>query len=355
MIYILVIITIIILFWSKYLFKKPHPFWDTQNVSRKYQVIGRISKNKPTPLKLSRDIKKDFISPSLVDSYKVKQLLLFLNTHYIKGFQYSQAFLEWSLYNTAILMFQHKKTIIGSITNHDMLICINQTSYPFGYVDYLCVNSTYRNRYIAPQLISHLISMYPSSYYFVFKKDDNPLPFDYLCKFNYHLLDLSQHKILNNSNRYHFMHKSDLEESYKIFKRYSKQFVFSIEFTYKQFCDIYFPKKNVLYTFIDKQNGNILNIFSFYLSKIFYLGKIYYIAEILFMISKNNEYYTNLEFIIKYCQVLNIDYLSVSDMNGLNTLLKKGDFQKGKNSYLQLYNFGFKHTLSPQQIFFPLP
>ena len=72
------------------------------------------------------------------------------------------------------------------------------------------------------------------------------------------------------------------------------------------------------------------------------------------MISKNNKYHTNLKFIIKYCQNLNVDYLSISNMNGLDKLLKIEDFQKGKTSYIQLYNFGFKHTL-PQHIFFPLP
>ena len=177
--YILLFIVIIFLVICSYI-KYKYGFWAYQPVFHVYDLGYFIyppgiivhdlpQKNKYTNFKNVSTFVFDAITP-----YQIEKLVNFVKTNYLQNrfmpdrkticpyFQGHNTKSFVSFYNEPILLLDSKNgntidenKLIGVMTSRPIHISINNPSSKFDayYVDYLCVDASYRKKGIAPQLI----------------------------------------------------------------------------------------------------------------------------------------------------------------------------------------------------------
>ena len=177
--YILLFIVIIFLVICSYI-KYKYGFWAYQPVFHVYDLGYFIyppgiivhdlpQKNKYTNFKNVSTFVFDAITP-----YQIEKLVNFVKTNYLQNrfmpdrkticpyFQGHNTKSFVSFYNEPILLLDSKNgntidenKLIGVMTSRPIHISINNPSSTFDayYVDYLCVDASYRKKGIAPQLI----------------------------------------------------------------------------------------------------------------------------------------------------------------------------------------------------------
>jgi hypothetical protein len=90
------------------------------------------------------------------------------------------------------IMNKKDNYVSGCISARKVNVILDNKEYIIWYVDHLALKISERNNRIATDLISYMIKD-TGAYVIIFKKDNQPLPFKYFCKYNYYkVLDKSQ-------------------------------------------------------------------------------------------------------------------------------------------------------------------
>ena len=191
MIIIIAIVVIAIILIRIYY--KGNKFWDKQPVSRSLkQSEGIITNIMPDIL----PSKKGQIVRYL-GNQSYSDIGLFLSKNYIKGYIYDTAKINWSLSmpymveRNRIAIYSHNR-IISFISGKPFIVKLNNKELKLHYIDYLSVHKEHRNKNLAPIIISNIAKLCYTPEYtcYLFKKENNPLPFKYISKCKYFYYDL---------------------------------------------------------------------------------------------------------------------------------------------------------------------
>ena len=230
----------IILYLCSFIYLKiKHPFWFSQPVSQYtdlFKIEGIITENIPKPIKIKNyDIE-------IIDTQNKKNIdniCNLLNNNYniddSYRFNYDEKYIRWTL-NTPYKHYNIKSDnkwslgiydqgkLISFINGKPIDLYINNKNLPCFYVDYLCIDKKYRKQNLAQSIITHMANNGFVDYFklFIFKKELFPLPFKFISKYNYYIIN---RKEINNT--YDFLKKidkniqeKDLIELYNFYTKY---------------------------------------------------------------------------------------------------------------------------------------
>lgn len=347
---------IILLTIIYYLFiKNNHVFWNSQPVSRKSMLFnykeGVI--DKPKNIIIDTDLDKDYQWSNITNTSLFKK---FLQKNYSKYELYSNEYLNWILNtpydhifkldiknrNKLNIALLYKNKLIGTITGKPIILKIKNNIVEGFYVDFLCIDKKYRNKKLAPKLISKILSIWKKHNLdtHIFKIDNKSLPFDYIGCYNYYYYDIkTKNNILLPNVNIKELNNDILEDSYDFFysqiKKYNLYQIMTLdEFKY------YFLPNNFIKTYIIFDNENKINGFiSITLMNYkhpFQKNKIAKCLELSYLFIDNPYYIFNI-----LDKFNNHDYLIfVNIMENYKLLdILETDVNKGHNTYYHLYNY----------------
>lgn len=357
---IIFIIILFLIFLNYFYYSYRHRFWRKQPISNMFYFNYKdtvISYKIPKSIKISEKY-------SIKDIQNLEGLELvynFLNKNYqnSKNDEYiSFKYFLWSLkapftYDSLILCIFNNSNIIGSISGKGINIKLNNYQLTTTYVDYLCIDKLYRSQNLSPLLISHLAEKgFKNSKIYIFKKEDNPLPFRPIITYHNYCLkyEILKKKIEIKKN-YDFIKRLEPKNIFKCFEYYSnfckKNYDFYRIYSIFEF-KYYFTKNNYNKhgeTFFFETNNIIRGIISFYpLILKNNSNKLYY--QIKFILADNEEIINNLfSFFIIYISN-NTDLVIISDLGHHNIIIERYNFVKDMITNIHMYNYHVNKNLS---------
>jgi hypothetical protein len=371
------LITICYIVYPK-IFPTTHAFWDQQPVIR--SLTSKSSQQFSTSLIITD--RKQFPKPTTNHNYQVYyfdikakresiDLQRFWNAHFIKGYQYTIPFLQWSLpiINDGNICLRQGTTIIGTISTRQYSLVMGDDTRAIGYVDYLAIHKKYRNQRLAPILISETVARYPNQdrMSFVFRIEDNPLPFLPLLEYRYYVYSLEQLSnpisLFTPSQGLTALTKSDLKDAWNFYQQESQIYPFRVDLSLDEFERWFLPRPGVVYTYIKRNNGEITSIVSGFKCKVvnksfFLTSQSVTIMEISLILSKPNilamtgGIISDMYGFLKITEQIGVDYVVAPNTGPNKSFLKVLGFTPGKRCYLQLYNLSFNQQLAPGDVLF---
>lgn len=331
----LLISTICLIYMGNY--KIYHPFWDKQPVMRKItSKYGSIGINPKFNIKLSPSQK------FVINKYPIKKIQTFLENNFTNNYNVNQVYLKYILTKGCNICLLEKNKLIGFIHCDPIQIQYKHHSHIFQYVDYLCVDKQYRNKCIAPILISKMIDMYKNRQEsFLFKIDYTPLPYQHFISSQYYIKDITKLRptIVNNVSEltpYNFF------QYYNYTNTLLKRFIMRKEYTKDEFFHVFLDKKILNYFIIQNENNiktiivgkkNIYNVGN----NIFNCFEVdYIIGEMRFI---KDVYYS----ISNYLKLNGYNYISIPCIGSNIKFIKDNDFTRGPPVYYYTYNFSLPH------------
>lgn len=347
-----VIILIFILFIVWYMFRKRgHAFWDRQPVSRKGgSGEGIVSDIIPKPIEVAHPNVIETVSPD--DTSFHRAFARFLNGHYVKDYIFDQKYISWllghpGLQKRNITTIQQNREIIGTIMSKPYSIVINGNTVPTNYVDMLSVHVKHRNKNYAPVLISNMLTNSCDETYktCIFKKEEKPLPFNYICKTKYHSKDVTRKVRVDPKYTLTPTTPDDLEYVYRLYNQESVK--------YK--CFPILDDAQVKYIFgtnalIFKDGGVPKGVMTYTINHIDNTST--KIAEITLLLCEDDSYVEAMKHMINYCHTHKIDILLCIDMAKNRKCIDTLGFDKGLDVYFQMYNYAVNIPLNSTDILF---
>lgn len=369
-----------------------HLFWDKEPINNiknsnnnNYEILN---KEKKKIIHMSYELPENFSWYNFDINNDINDIYKFLDKNYIKNdnliFNYSREFLKWILSNPncnkeLFVGVKFNDKIVGSIIGIPTKIKCCDKSIDIITINFLCVHRKLRNKYLAPLLIkeitrrTNLLNIWqavftddinigtPYSSSQIYHKIVNlkkALFVDFISldkSLTYEKLDIkikNKFKINNNlKNYFKILEKEDLLETYDFYNKNIKNKKIYFNYSFEEFCHMFNPINNIIYTFILKKNNKITDMFSFYLLNYKidntneFLKNVYYsliinnslsgvdiINDSLFFINK-----LNIDIINIYENQYNI--LNEKDLENLNFIIGTGKC----NFYI--YNWSIKDIL----------
>ena len=170
-----IIIYLSIIFYYKY----RHPFWYQQPVDFLFTLDtdeGRIGM-----LDYNHRYKKGFSCSTWSNK---ENILEFLNNHFQPG-GYTFSYTDSCLNNCYFFKISRNDEICGCISAKSIYSSIKGIKQQIFYVDHLVVKGKYQGQGLATDLIACVLDSIGDHVY-LFKKDIQPLPFKYFCKYKYY-------------------------------------------------------------------------------------------------------------------------------------------------------------------------
>ncbi|SBT78938.1 glycylpeptide N-tetradecanoyltransferase, putative [Plasmodium ovale] len=211
-------------------------------------------------------------------------------------FNYSSEFLLWALTSPNYLKTWHigvkyeaTKKLIGFISAIPTDICINKKVVKMAEVNFLCVHKTLRSKRLAPVLIKEVTrrinleniwqAIYTAGVYLPKPVSDaryyhRSINVKKLIEIGFSSLNprltmsraIKLYKVddtLNLTNL-RLMKKKDVEGVHKLLTTYLEQFNLYAVFTKEEIAHWFLPIENVIYTYVNEEDGVIKDMISFY-------------------------------------------------------------------------------------------
>lgn len=338
----LLIYLIIIYFFLKKINTKKHKFWSKQPVSRNnLKNIGYISYNPKFNINLYNKYKFKFIK---VD----KTILNFIDTHFSEQNKYNNEYLyntlnQYNCFNISLYLFN---TVIGFIHAKPVKLLLDKNYLDVFYVDFLCIHKNYRNKNLATYLISYLINQCNSRQIFIFKKDNNKLPFNYLNKTNYYYNFIEKYKkknigkniiLLDNNN------KDIINKVYNFINLIKKDFKCVNLYDKKYFMKNYYfnNSKNIFVEF--NNHSKIVSVFITVTNYFIYNKKKLKTLDIenIYISNSNLNNTILFDYLVNYCRLNKIDIITCIDNMDNNFFIKKYNLKKSMSLYYHMYNYHY--------------
>ena len=337
-----------------YYFQRKHKFWSQQPVTQNYKfniTEGIITKNLITANKISDKFKIQINNVNIACFSDFLKNNYFLNN--VNKYTYSLKFIIWLLnYNLSfnkIITITDNNKIIGSITSKLNNIVYKDENIKLSYVDFLCVSNGYRNMRLSPDLITNIANLnnLNDTQVFIFKIDNKPLPFRYICKMNYYQLNFEDFDYKNNENKIKLINDENILKCYNFFNCNIKKYKLRANYSLFEF-KYYFINDNILSFIKEDINNNILSLSIIVKHTTFLYNKNINNFELLYYINNedNNDFF---EDIINYLKNIGKN-LIVLDIMENNKFIDKYNFIKGMNCYYQMYNYNIVIPFYPSEV-----
>ena len=295
-------------------YKYKHKFWSIQPVSHYSKIIlteGIITDCIEKPIK-SQNSDLNLVIDTGLTEY-INNITDFLNCNYYQTKLYKNHYTFkqlLSIFNKNYFHYciiKEREKVCGFISSQIYKINIKNKIVDISYVDYLCIDTAYRSKKLAPLLISNIryINNLNDIKSFIFKIEGTPLPFNYLTRLTYYQLDLTNINLVNNEleniylidekdidKTYLYVNNYWYEKSYTIFPIYSKEEFYQ---KYKNF------KGNSKLSYIEKYNENIIGFATFSIQWINRNNQKYLGVELIYILSSKDllKFFKNLLILLK--------------------------------------------------------
>ena len=176
------ILFLVIIYFSIVLYYRiSHPFWYQQPVD--FPFTFRTKEGKIGKMNYIHNYNKNYSISRWTDE---KSIVSFLNKSFQPGgdiFEYT----DDTCKNCTFFRIKKENEVCGCISVKPLNSFINEKQETLWYVDHLTVSKNHRGMGLATDLISTVLDTIGDKTY-LFKKDIQPLPFNYFCKYNYYLV-----------------------------------------------------------------------------------------------------------------------------------------------------------------------
>ncbi|CAG9476172.1 glycylpeptide N-tetradecanoyltransferase, putative [Plasmodium vivax] len=211
-------------------------------------------------------------------------------------FNYSAEFLLWALTSPNYLKTWHigvkydaSNKLIGFISAIPTDICIHKRTIKMAEVNFLCVHKTLRSKRLAPVLIKEITrrinleniwqAIYTAGVYLPKPVSDaryyhRSINVKKLIEIGFSSLNsrLTMSRAIKlyrvedtlNIKNMRLMKKKDVEGVHKLLGSYLEQFNLYAVFTKEEIAHWFLPIENVIYTYVNEENGKIKDMISFY-------------------------------------------------------------------------------------------
>jgi hypothetical protein len=353
--YILICVAVAIIVWY-FFFKKRHTFWDRQPVSRgNMQHEGFVSDMIPPPLSVKAPNELITVDPK--DTTLRTFLPGFLNKHYVDEYVYDQKYVSWvldfpHLTSNNMTTIRNNGETIGTILSKPYTIKLNDAILYSNYVDKLSVHEKHRNNKHTPTLISNMLKNSCDESYktCIFKKENDALPFNYICKSNYCLyvinkplkVDTSYTLTPSTSDDFEYIRNLYEKESvgYKCYPIFDKQ---QLDYVFTTTDDVY---ESLLVKIGDTPKGVITYSINFVENK--HTKR----AEITLFMCEDVNSVEVIKTLINRCHKLGINELMCVNMAKNGDFIRKLNFTTEMPVYFQMYNYNLKIPLQPRDMLF---
>lgn len=324
---ILLIIFMITLYVSYHHYFPESKFWKYQPVTRKgLEIEGDIVNNPLSSKHLSVINKNKFEKVE-----KITDLVKLLDNNYFYGVKYPEKYLEWELTNGESWFIRESGKVIGAISKIPLTISINKKDIQFMYVDHLTVIKDQRGKGIATKLISKgvQIGVDKNIPRFIFRIEQKPLPYPYLCKLSNYYGKLPEKQILQEKiNTHKFI--NDNTNVYMFWKQWIEKHKFAMIMNNKQFFK-YAKFSDIVTTVYFEKDEKIVGLF-IGLKTIFKGDPV---IEIVFIhCDKIAE-----KQMIKTISSLNCKWISMHNYSDQIKWIKLLKLKRSHDLYIHLYNY----------------
>lgn len=294
--------------------KDHYKFWDTQPVPNfkddyKDMKIGPIEENnkveevKKEPYSLPKNFYwKDV---DIKNSNDLQNLYEFLRDNYVEDdegmfrFDYSKEFLKWHLTSPHYLKEWHisvivkqdeKEKMVGFISGIPIHIYVHGNRLDLVEINFLCVNSLYRSKRIAPVLIKEVTRRVNLTNCWQAVYTSGTLIPKPICMTNYYHRNINLQKLLDVKFTYlrpqlnlarakklfnlpnevqvqglRQMEKKDVDTVYELLEAYLSKFKIRAHYTKEEVEHWFVPRKDIVYSYVIETEGKVTDFFSFYL------------------------------------------------------------------------------------------
>lgn len=341
-----------------------HVFWDKQWVGRGYKQLGVLKRERP-PLEITRAGFSNSLKNSQVyvidtldteDDLQLDKAIQFLDQHFLKHYLNTPELLKWLMnpkpIGNLILKDNTTNEWLGTISTRDMLCRVEKTIYPLGYVDFLSVHQKHRKNGLAIRLIGSTLEKYHRTS-FVFKKEDRPLPFDYVCEFQYFSLVIRTDPMAKNYTQM-WIDQPDVSMSYQLYSLIANQFAISEAHSLESWKKFVFTAPLIhCYAKLDRERvGQYTDFLSFFVYRMKMGHKTVRVAEILYLCCRNpkKSVSDSLEAFEFFARQKGCEILVANTMGHLSQIDKIPRWMPSKKTYLHFYNLGVKKRYPSSQV-----
>jgi glycylpeptide N-tetradecanoyltransferase len=222
-------------------------------------------------------LEKDFHIENL-SIFHLDKIQIFLDKNYIEDCNgifriiYSKDYLYWYLKDSIILGMMYLGHLIGMISAKKMRLVVEDQEEDYYYINFLCVSRNFRKRDISKILITEMKNKLDN---FIFRSFCN-VSCNCFCISNQYQIPLNCEKLkkigflnedfsLPNKNQYlHLLKEHDIPELIKKLNTKLKNYKIRPFIDHDSVSNYLFPKKNIVYSFVIRNNNNITDFVSVY-------------------------------------------------------------------------------------------
>lgn len=357
---ILSISIILLIFSTPYLYiKLKHEYWSKQPVSHYYNILlkkGQISDKIPDKIVSQKLIVNNF---DYKNDILMNQWIQLLRNSYIPvnnssiSYSIDKSFLTWSLNiyfkNFILLAITDEQKLVGTITSRKMNIQINDDKLSFLYVDYLCIDSIYRKKGLAPILISNMAyeGFIRGQKLFIFKKEIYPLPYNYITSYMTYILSINtteneSKNVIEKENKSYFLlskksSKKEIYDCYSYYQEQSNKFKLYQNYTLEEFIYYFISSEHTYSYYIADDNTHIIGLIVLFDSQFQYNTK--KSLELYLYLRNENDHIDIIYLILK--SLNKYSYLYIPDIGYNEDILNTDTYQKDmcNMNYIHLYNY----------------
>ena len=343
-------------------YKYKHPFWFRSPVAQLYKPFnynGILTQYRDPINEQVTQLEKDFSWYHFSTDEDIDSLCSLLNNNYLIGkeynYKYTPPFIKFllnipyrhfkTLENVDRKLWQvflkHHDEIIAADTTRPLKLKINEDICHSFYVDFLCIKKKYRGQSYAPKLILKMEPAIwsPNTYafgtfnMFIFKKDIYPLPFHYLCKYNYYKLKLDTFESKPCDDCIIKLNEDFLENTFRFFNSYIKKYKIYQIYTIEEFKYIFL--NDIIDCYIKIDGNQVMGMVSFYDSQLVCKKTMRKSCELFYALCDKNLF----TFAINKMKDTNYELLLCTNLLDNKLFIDSFPFEYTNNSYYHLYNY----------------
>lgn len=366
----IILLSIIIYLFAFIYLKIKHPFWFHQPVSQHIDLFkkdGIITQNIPKIISI-QNFKVNIVNTN--NNSNIDNIKKLLNDNYNINqsykFNYDEKYLNWSInvpyqhYNIksnniwSLGIYDNNNRLIAFINGKPIHLYLDNLKLSAFYIDYLCIDKKYRKQNLAQSIITHMANngFVDNFKLFIFKKELFPLPFKYISKYNYFLINTK--KIISNNDELikindTKINENKIEELYNFYlENIKNNRLYNLLF-YQEFKH-YISNNISLYT---NKKGRIDTLIAIYDSKINYNNT--KSSEFLFIIIRDKSKYTQLINEVLKKESHKYNYSLINDTSHNELYIKENNLEMVSKCYLHFYNYHYNKLIKNNELSFNIP
>lgn len=326
-------------------------------------------RNEPTGEKITKNKKQ---SPNLPEGYKIKkicsenltEIINFIQVNYKDkvdttiSLEYSDEFISWYILNHCkeeyCLELYYLNELVGFISGSEVNLCVNGENQIFLGVNFLCLHLKYRNKGLAPLLISQLTylanknNIYSAvftggkSFPFSFVKVTyfhRPINISKLIEANY--LTFYEESEIKSELNLSIATKEDIPQILNLYLEENKKMKIYENISSEKAEKVFLPIKNSVITFVLKNENKVKEYISYFFinTNLKYSNKKIKAAYLHSWSSKNIRLLLNESFLLLKNE--SVDVVNCLGLGNNLTFVNDDDFLEGTgvlNYYFYNYN-----------------